>query len=83
MDEPALIDALRRGALAGAGLDVFTKEPPDRDNPLFQMDNVVVSPHNGGGTVDTVKRIVRHSFTNILKAERGEPLPSADRVEEA
>lgn len=44
------------------------------------MDNVVVTPHNGGGTVDTMKRIVGHAFDNILRVERGEPLPEADRV---
>jgi phosphoglycerate dehydrogenase-like enzyme len=80
VDEPALIAALRQGAIAAAGLDVFAKEPPDRDNPLLQMDNVVVTPHNGGGTVDTMKRIVGHAFNNILRIERGEPLPEADRV---
>jgi D-3-phosphoglycerate dehydrogenase len=44
------------------------------------MDNVVVTPHNGGGTVDTMKRIIRHGFENIMRVERGEPLPEADRV---
>jgi D-3-phosphoglycerate dehydrogenase len=80
VDEPALIAALEKGVIAGAGLDVFAKEPPDRDNPLLRMDNVVVTPHNGGGTVDTMKRIVGHAFDNILRMERGEPLPEADRV---
>ena len=80
VDEPALIAALQHGTIAAAGLDVFAKEPPDRDNPLLQMDNVVVTPHNGGGTVDTMKRIIGHAFDNILKVERGEPLPEADRV---
>ncbi len=80
VDEPALIEALQKGTIAGAGLDVFAKEPPDRDNPLFQMDNVVVTPHYAGGTMDTMKRIIGHAFDNILKAERGERLPEADRV---
>jgi phosphoglycerate dehydrogenase-like enzyme len=80
VDEPALIEALQKGTIAGAGLDVFAKEPPDRDNPLLQMDNVVVTPHYGAGTVDTMKRIVGHAFDNILRVERGEPLPEADRV---
>ena len=80
VDEPALIDALRAKTIASAGLDVFAKEPPDRDNPLLTMDNVVVTPHNGGGTVDTMKRIIGHGFDNIMRVERGEPLPEADRV---
>jgi D-3-phosphoglycerate dehydrogenase / 2-oxoglutarate reductase len=80
VDEPALIEALQKKTIAGAGLDVFAKEPPDRDNPLFRMENVVVTPHNGGGTVDTAKRIVGHAFDNIVKFDRGEPLPEADLV---
>jgi D-3-phosphoglycerate dehydrogenase len=80
VDEPALIEALASGKIAAAGLDVFAKEPPDPDNPLLKMDNVVLTPHNGGGTVDTVKRIVGHAFANIMRVERGESLPTADRV---
>lgn len=81
VDEPALIEALRQGTIAGAGLDVFATEPPDRDNPLLQMDNVVVTPHCAAGTVDTMQRIIGHAFGNVLRVERGEPLPAADRVQ--
>jgi D-3-phosphoglycerate dehydrogenase len=45
IDEQALVHALQEGVIAGAGLDVFEKEPADPDNPLFKMDNVVVTPH--------------------------------------
>jgi phosphoglycerate dehydrogenase-like enzyme len=45
VDEAALIEALRAGSIAGAGLDVFEQEPVDPANPLLRMDNVIVTPH--------------------------------------
>jgi D-3-phosphoglycerate dehydrogenase len=53
VDEAALYKALKEGWINGAGLDVFEKEPPDPDNPLFKLDNVVLSPHSAGGTSGT------------------------------
>ena len=53
-DEDALADALRAGKIAGAGLDVFLKEPPDPSHALLNMDNVVASPHIAGMTVETM-----------------------------
>ena len=50
VDEPALIEALNSGQIAFAGLDVLEKEPPDADNPLLQMDNVILSPHVASAT---------------------------------
>jgi D-3-phosphoglycerate dehydrogenase / 2-oxoglutarate reductase len=50
VDEAGLLDALKSGSIAGAGIDVFEQEPTPASNPLFQLDNVVVSPHIGGGT---------------------------------
>jgi len=48
VDEDALLDALRRGAIAGAGLDVFAAEPLPEDHPLWAMDNVLITPRLGG-----------------------------------
>lgn len=46
VDEAAMIEALNAGEIAGAGLDVFEQEPPAENNPLFSMENVILSPHN-------------------------------------
>ena len=49
-DEDALIEALQRGEIAGAGLDVFETEPVDTENPLLRMDNVIITPHVASAT---------------------------------
>ena len=51
-DEKALEEALRAKKIAGAGLDVWEKEPPPHDHPLMAFDNVFVSPHTAGVTSD-------------------------------
>ena len=53
VDEPALLDVLRRRAIAGAGLDTFDVEPLPKDHPLLSMDNVVLTPHLGYVTKET------------------------------
>ncbi len=55
IDETALYDALKSGAIAGAGIDVFEAEPPPSDHPLFALPNIVLSPHVAGVTEASMK----------------------------
>jgi D-3-phosphoglycerate dehydrogenase len=57
VDEKALIQALQGNIIAGAGLDVFEKEPPEKDNPLFAMDKVIVTPHLSSFTEDGKRKM--------------------------
>ncbi|KAA0111309.1 hydroxyacid dehydrogenase [Mycolicibacterium sp. P1-5] len=74
IDEPALIEALRDGRLATAGLDVFTEEPVAPDNPLLQLDNVVVTPHVSWYTVDTMRRYLIQAVENCRRLYDGRDL---------
>ena len=73
VDEPALVDALRSGRLAGAALDVFAVEPLPRDSPLLELP-VVLSPHMAGSTGQAAMRIVGQTAANLRRAFDGEPL---------
>ncbi len=73
VDEQALAAALRDGVIAGAALDVFAQEPPDPENPLFELDNVLLTPHSAGVTVDTWARRGRFVFENLQRVWNGEP----------
>jgi len=73
IDERALVDALKSGKISYAGLDVFEKEPPDKDNPLFKLDNAVLSPHIGFHTVEAKKRCTDICIDNVLKFLEGHP----------
>jgi len=70
-DEKALAAALRSGKIAAAGLDVFAEEPPAKDNPLFQLDNAVFSPHVGFNTVEAAKRCTSICIDNVAKFLEG------------
>ena len=70
--ERDLAEALRNGGIAGAGLDVFDPEPLASDSPLLGMDNVVVTPHIAGTTIDTWSRRLEFAFGNIERVARGE-----------
>ncbi|HET7884596.1 MAG TPA: hydroxyacid dehydrogenase [Bradyrhizobium sp.] len=74
IDEAALYDALTSGKLAGAGLDVFSQEPPQVPNPLFELPNVIIAPHVAGVTVEAVDRMSEQTARNILSALDGAPI---------
>lgn len=74
VDEAALIDALKSGRIAGAGLDVQECEPPKEDNPLYEMDNVILTPHMGWKGLETRKRLVSVAADNIRAFREGNPI---------
>ena len=57
VDEKALIEALEKGSIAGAGLDVFEKEPPSPDNPLLRFNNVIITPHSSALSRECVMKV--------------------------
>ena len=75
VDEAALIDALERGVIGGAGLDVFEDEPnvPER---LRAMPHVVLAPHIGSATGQTRRAMADLAFANLMAHFAGQPLPS-------
>lgn len=71
IDETALHDALLNGRLAGAGLDVFSTEPPNPNLPVFQLPNVIVTPHTSGSTDGTARKRAGVALDNLDRIARG------------
>ena len=65
INETSLVNALQNKIILGAGLDVFEKEPPDENHPLFNLDNIILSPHNAALTIECRKRMAIESAENI------------------
>jgi D-3-phosphoglycerate dehydrogenase len=74
-DETALFEALRNKKIAGAGLDVWAKEPPPPDHPLLQFDNVLASPHTAGVTKEARENMGRIAAEQVLAALDGQRPP--------
>lgn len=76
IDEKALFDALNEGHLFAAGLDVFQNEPILQDNPLLQLDNVVLAPHIGSATLATRSKMAEMCAENLSKGLKGKRPPN-------
>jgi D-3-phosphoglycerate dehydrogenase len=74
-DEDALLGALRNKSIAGAGLDVWSKEPPSADHPLLQFDNVLASPHTAGVTKEARENMGRIAAEQMLAMLDGQRPP--------
>lgn len=73
IDEAALIEALKNGKIAGAGLDVQETEPPKETSPLYTMENVLLTPHMGWKGLETRQRLVSILADNIKNFLAGNP----------
>ena len=72
VDEDALIRALEAGEIAGASLDVFVEEPLPHDSPLTGLDNVILTPHIGGGTGGAREKQMSDVLENVMRFCRGD-----------
>ncbi len=70
IDEAALVDALKAGGIAGAALDVYETHPVVPSNPLLKLNNVVLTPHIGGATAETVQRYSQMITRDLLRFAR-------------
>jgi len=79
VDEPALIAALQQRQLAGAYLDVFETEPLPGDSPLWDLPNVIISPHNSSVSTGNSARVSELFLSNLQRWAKGEPLENEVR----
>ena len=80
MDEAAFIDAIRSGHLAGAAIDAHRQEPLPADSPLWDLPNVIVSPHNASASTGNEKRCAEMFIANFGYWARGEPMFNVQRL---
>ena len=82
IDESALYEILKSHKILGAGIDVFEKEPPTKANPLLSLDNIVVSAHCAGNSIDNSVLMGKYCAENILKISKGGLLTKPTLVNE-
>lgn len=73
VDEVALAKALKKGEIAGAGLDVLPQEPPDQNNPVLKAPNCIVTPHNAWTTIESRQRLMDIVVNNVKAFLEGQP----------
>ncbi len=73
-DDMALVKALREGWIAGAGLDVFAPDPAPKGHPIYELDNVAMTPHTSGWSPDRQVRLIALFAENMKRYARGAPL---------
>lgn len=72
IDEPSLVNCLRRRKIAGAALDVFTQEPIDKNSPLKELENIILTPHSAALTQECVVRLAVEAVQSCLAVLRGQ-----------
>ena len=73
INETALAEALLAKTIAAAGLDVMEHEPPDPGDPLLQIENLVITPHTAGPTLESIPKRAVNCFENIQRVWNGDP----------
>ena len=73
VDQTAIVDALRKGRIAAAGLDVFDPEPPGKGEALYGLSNVILTPHIAANTLDSINRLRRRTVAELVRVLSGEP----------
>ena len=79
VNEKALYKALKNGKLLGAGIDVFSEEPPPKNNPLFELKNVILTPHIAGVTKESLKRLSISTAKSVFNVLSGK-LPDIENI---
>ena len=74
VDEPAMVEALQAKRIGGAALDVFTTEPLPKDSPLWNLENVIITPHHSGSSPRAGERTLALFAENLRRYKAGEPL---------